>query len=108
GGVDSNGYHLPPWRDLHPARCKGVAAIAGAFGEGREADAEMTAVGASFFLACAEAGHVDGLARHLERLFVCRLCIFKAHNGLLRKSVTQIAAAYADWIHGVGVRGFVH
>src|SRR5262249_35622556 len=88
-GADSNGYHLPPWRELHPAGWEGVAAIAGAFGEGREADAEMTAVGASFFLAFAEAGHVDGLDRHLERLFVGRLVIFKAHNGFIGKSVNQ-------------------
>ena len=54
GRIDRDDHRLPAGRDLHAARGKGRAAVAGALGEGRKADAEIAALGARFFLPLAE------------------------------------------------------
>ena len=44
GRIDGDDHRLPAGRDLHAARGEGRAAVAGALGEGRKADAEIAAL----------------------------------------------------------------
>src|SRR5262245_39083543 len=108
GGIDRDDHRLPSGRDLHSPRRERRTPVAGAFGEGRKAEAEITTLSASFVLALAEAGYIDGLDRQLQRLLVGRLVIFEAHGGLVRKAVNQIAPAYVDRVEAAGSRRLVH
>ena len=108
GRIDGNDDCFPAGRDLHAARRECRAAVAGAFGKRRKANAEMAAFGARLFLALAESGHVDRFHRHFQRLFVAGIVVFEAHGGLVGKLVDQIAPADIDRIDGKGARGLVH
>ena len=91
-----------------PRAAKRRAAVAGALGECREADAEMAALGARLGLTFTEGGHIDRLHRHFQRLLVGRLVIFEAHRRLVGKFVNEVAAADVDRVESESACRLVH
>ena len=108
GRIDRQDHRVPARHDVHAARGESRAAVAGALGEGRKADAEMTAFGALLLLPRAEGGNVDGLHRHFQHLLVTGLVVNQAHRRGVGKLVDQVAAADIDRIDGEGGRRLVH
>ena len=103
---DLDGF--PARRDLHAARGKGWAAVAGAFGKRRKADAEIAAMFARIALAGAECRQVRDRGRFLQRLMIAAFIEHQACRRRVGKTVDEIALADFDRAEIECGRGLVH
>ncbi len=108
GRIDADDHRFPARHDLGAARREGRAAVAGALGESRKADAEMAPLRARLDLPRAERRHVDRLHRHFQRLLIARLVEHQAGRGRIREFVDQVAAADVDRVEPEGGGRLVH
>jgi hypothetical protein len=108
GGVHGKVDGLPARRHFHAARREGRSAVAGALGEGRDAEPEMPSGGTRLGLArpeCRNVGCVDGCVHGLH---IARLVEHEAGRGGVRKRPDQVAAADCDRIDRKRGGGLVH
>ncbi len=99
---------FPAGRHFHAAGGEGRRAVSGALRKSREAETEITLLGARLGLAATECRDVDGFHRRVHGFDIGRLVEHQSHRGRVGKGLDQVTAADLDRIEAESSRRLVH